>query len=533
MATTGSTDEDGGTMAITTIADLVRVHARTRPDRPALTAGDATWTFSELDARSNQVAQALAALAVESQDRVAFLGKNSPEFFEVLLGAAKLDAVTVAVNWRLAAPEVAYVLNDARAKLLVVGSEFASVIAAIEHELITVRKVIVVGEPGPHESFAAWMAPARPQDPGIEAAPEAVALQLYTSGTTGHPKGALLTNRNLSAMLPGTSQDWGFDGDSVNLVAMPLFHVGGVGWAMVGMFVGAHSLLLREVDPAEILRVIPRHRVTHALFVPAVLQGILATPGVEDTDFSSLRYVVYGASPIAVDVLSRSLDRFGCGFIQGYGLTETTGAVVHLMPDDHDPTGPNAHRLRSAGTPMRGVEMRVVEPRSGKDEPPGEVGEIWVRSPQVMKGYWNRPDDTAAAIDADGWFRTGDAGYRDSDGYLYIHDRVKDLIISGGENIYPTEIENVLMSHAGVADVAVIGVPSERWGETPKAIVVKAAGTDPSAEEIISHCRQHLARYKSPTSVDFVDAIPRNPSGKILKRELRAPYWEHHDRAVS
>ncbi len=475
----------------------------------------------------------MASDGVGAQDRVAFLGKNTPEFFEVMFGAGKLNAVTVPVNWRLAAPEVAYILNDAWAKLLVISHEFLPVIETVKHELTTVNKVIVVEPGGDYEQFATWI--ARPASAALVAPsmPDDVALQLYTSGTTGRPKGAMLTNRNLFAMLPNTSRDWGFESSSVNLVAMPLFHVGGVGWALVGMFVGAQSVLLREVDPDEVLRVIPRHLVSHALFVPAVLQTLLATPGVEETDFSSLHYIVYGASPISVDVLSRSLERFGGRFIQGYGLTETTGAVVHLLPDDHDPTGPRVHRLRSAGTPMSGVEVRIVGANGGEPRRAGEVGEVCVRSAQVMKGYWNRPEETAAVIDSDGWFHTGDAGYVDADGYLYISDRVKDMIISGGENIYPAEIENVLMSLPGVSDAAVIGVPSERWGETPKALIVRAPGEKPTPEDLIAHCRRHLAGYKAPTSVEFVESIPRNASGKILKYELRAPHWRGHERAVN
>jgi long-chain acyl-CoA synthetase len=259
---------------------------------------------------------------------------------------------------------------------------------------------------------------------------------------------------------------------------------------------------------------------------------MLMMPGVADMDFSKLQYVVYGASPISVEVLSKSIETFRCKFIQAYGLTETTGAIVTLMPEDHDPHGPNAHRLRSAGKPMGGVDLRIVDPDTGDDAPQGEVGEIWSRTGQNMKGYWNKPEETAKTITDDGWLKTGDAGYLDADGYLYIHDRVKDMIISGGENIYPAEIENVLMSHPGIADVAAIGVPSEKWGETVKAIVVKAEGQDPTPDEIIAFARERLAHYKCPTSVDFTDALPRNPSGKILKRELRAPYWEGRDRAV-
>ncbi len=260
---------------------------------------------------------------------------------------------------------------------------------------------------------------------------------------------------------------------------------------------------------------------------------MLIVPGVADADFSSLRIVVYGASPISEDVLARSVDVLGCKFWQAYGLTETCGAVVNLSPEDHDLSGPNRHRLRSCGVAGPGVELRIVDPETRADVATGDVGEIWVRSGQVMKGYWNLDDATREAIDDEGWFRSGDAGYLDEDGYLYIHDRVKDMIVSGGENVYPAEVENVLMDHPAIADVAVIGVPHDRWGETPKAIVVVAPGTDPMPEELIAFSRQRLAGFKCPTSVEFVDVLPRNPSGKVLKKDLRAPYWEGRERKVN
>jgi acyl-CoA synthetase (AMP-forming)/AMP-acid ligase II len=260
---------------------------------------------------------------------------------------------------------------------------------------------------------------------------------------------------------------------------------------------------------------------------------MLMVPGAEQADYSSLRVFVYGASPISEDVLARSVRMFGCKFWQAYGLTETTGAVVNLPPHDHDVDGPNKHRLRSCGLPGPGVEIRIVDPDTGSDQPAGEVGEILIRGQQVMKGYWKMPDETAKSIDADGWFRSGDAGYLDEDGYLYIHDRVKDMIVSGGENVYPAEVENVLMAHPGVADVAVIGVPHEKWGETPKAIVVRQPGVEVAEQEIIDYARERLAKFKCPTSVDWAEMLPRNPSGKILKKDLRAPYWEGRTRNVN
>ena len=309
---------------------------------------------------------------------------------------------------------------------------------------------------------------------------------------------------------------------------MPLFHIGGSGWATVAHFIGARLEILREIDFGELVRLFSTGGVTHAFVVPAVLQFMQLVPGVGDADFSSLEVIVYGASPISEEVLAASIKLLGCGFFQVYGLTETTGAITHLPPADHDLAGPTRHRLRSCGLPGPGVELRIVDVATGADVVEPDVpGEILVRGQQVMKGYWNNPEATREAIDEDGWFRTGDVGYLDADGYLYIHDRVKDMIVSGGENIYPAEVENVLMSHPAIADVAVIGVPSEKWGETPKAIVVLAARRRrPTRPSIIAFARERLATYKCPTSVDFTDALPRNPSGKILKKDLRAPYWE-------
>ncbi len=524
---------------IDTLASLARTNARTHADLPAISfrdrgGEDRTMTYAELDARSSRVAQALLGSGVRSGDRVAFLDKNTPEFFEVQLGAAKLGAVMVAVNWRLAPPEIAFTVNDARAPLLVAGEEFRPAVDACRDALETVTTVVTVGE-----QYDAWIAGYPATDPGFEATPDDVGVQFYTSGTTGVPKGVMLSNRSLFGMMDFVRDEWGVDERSVCMVAMPLFHVAGAGWALCGLTLASHNVLLREVDLARILHDLQRYRVTHAVFVPAVLQFLLITPGIETADFSALRHIIYGASPISEDVLVRSIERFGCAFTQAYGLTETNGAVVALRPDDHDVGGPRAHRLRAAGLPLPGVELRVVDDRDER-APTGEVGEVWIRSGQNMVGYWNRPDETAATLRPDGWLRSGDAGYLDEDGYLYIHDRVKDMIVSGGENIYPAEVESVLMAHPGVADAAVIGVPDEKWGETVKAIVVPAPAApcetgsgalDDAA--LLEFCRARLAHYKCPTSVDWAEALPRNPSGKILKRELREPYWAGRERRVN
>jgi long-chain acyl-CoA synthetase len=518
---------------ITSIAEIVRVHGRERPDHVSLILDDIRVTWAELYERSQQVAAGLTDAGVGSQDRVAFLDKNGIEHFEMLFGAGLLNAVCVDVNWRLAPPEVAYIVNDAQAKVLVVGPDFVPVLDAIVDELETVTKVVVIGGHPVHESYADWVDRQPAHDPGVPSSSDDVAFQLYSSGTTGRPKGVMLSNDNFFALLPMAKEIWELTPDAVNLVAMPLFHIGGGGWATAGMYEGCTSVILRELDPAALVGLIADLKVTHAFLVPVALQFMLMVPGIEDADFSSLQVIVYGASPISEEVLAKSVDVFKCKFWQAYGLTETTGAVVNLAPDDHDVSGPNRHRLRSCGTPGPGVELRIVDNDTGADTEQGEVGEIWVRSPQVMKGYWNMPEETERAITPDGWFKTGDAGYLDADGFLYIHDRVKDMIVSGGENVYPAEVENVLMGHPAVADCAVIGVPHEKWGETAKAIVVKQPDADLTQEDVIAYCQERLAKFKCPTSVDWADMLPRNPSGKILKKDLREPYWAGRDRRVS
>ncbi len=514
-------------MGINTVSDIIRVHGVERASEVSLVLGDRRLAWAELYARAGQVANMLAAAGVGNQDRVAFLDKNGIEHFEVFYGAALLNAVCVDVNWRLAAPEVEYIVNDAQAKVLVVGHEFLPVLDAIRANLTTATTILVIGT-----DYEAAVDAQSTTDPGAASAADDVAFQLYSSGTTGRPKGVMLTNANFFGLLPLAKEMWELSSDSVNLVAMPLFHIGGGGWAVAGQYEGARSVIVRDLDPSALIGLIGKEGITHGFLVPAVLQFMLMVPGALDADYSSLQVLVYGASPISEEVLASSVKTFQCKFWQAYGLTETTGAVVNLSPEDHDVDGPNRHRLRSCGLPGPGVELRIVDTDTLADCEVGEVGEIWIRSKQVMKGYWNMPDETEKSI-VDGWFRSGDAGYLDADGYLFIHDRVKDMIVSGGENVYPAEVENVLMGHPAIADVAVIGVPHEKWGETAKAVVVRKPSVEVTEEEIIDYARERLARFKCPTTVDWVDVLPRNPSGKILKKDLRAPYWAGRDRNVN
>lgn len=517
---------------MTTVGEILRWRRRQHPQNAAIWHEGRELTYAELDRRSNQVANALIAAGLQPGQRVCVLDKGHDAFFETMFGIAKAGGVYTPVNWRLAPPEIAFVVDDAQAPILFVGQAFAEAISSVAPQIGRVRQVVYWGEDRPRAgwtNYGEFIGAAAADDPRRDTASSDTAWQLYTSGTTGHPKGAELTHENLCETIAVTAQGFGSirEGD-VGLVCMPLYHIGGSGWALSLLYAGARLIVTREANPAEILDLIPRHRITNAFFVPALMNFLLQHPACKSTDFSSLKTILYGASPIPEELLKACIATFRCDFVQAYGLTETTGAVVLLPARDHVPGSP---RLRACGLPIFGCEVKIVR-EDGTPCAPFEVGEILIKGPSVMKGYWNRPEATAEAI-RDRWFHSGDAGYLDSDGYLYIHDRVKDMIVSGGENVYPAEVESVLFAHPGVADVAVIGVPDERWGEAVKAVVVRAPGSTVTEEELIAYCQGKVAGYKRPRSVDFVDALPRNPTGKILKRELRARYWKGRERQVN
>jgi len=514
-----------------TLGGTVRRLAVERAEHTYLWFEGQRVTYAQLGERSSRVAAGLVGAGVTAGDRVAVLSKNSPAVLEVLFGAAKCGAAALPVNWRLAPPEVAYIVGHSDARVLVVGPEFTDTVAQIETELSGVRTILVTGESDRYPSYEQWLTAQPAEDPGHPGAPDDVIVQMYTSGTTGLPKGVQLTNASLLGRMGGMCEFWRYDQDSVNLAAMPLFHIGGTGTVLLSVLPGATTVLLPEVDPARIATLIPELGVTNTLLVPAVIQFLLDVPGAATADWSSLRAIMYGAAPITDAVLRRAMDLFRCDFIQLYGITECSGSVSQLEPRFHDPVH-SPELLRSCGRPLPWNDVRVVDPDTGKELPSGEVGEILVRSPQNMLGYWRQPEQTRAAFTEDGFFRTGDAGYF-HDGFLYLHDRIKDMIVSGAENIYPAEIENVLAKHPAVADVAVIGVPHPRWGETPKALVVPRPGAELDEAEVIAFCREHLAGYKCPTSVDTVDVLPRNAAGKLLKREMREPYWQGAERRIN
>lgn len=503
--------------------------AATKPDGEAVTYLNRTWTWAQWNDRIRRLAGALSAWGIGRGDVVAFLDKNHPACVELTLAASSLGAANAIVNFRLAADELDYVLNDCGAKALIVGTELKPGIDKIADRLTTIERVVTVTPDGADgDEYEALLSGATPVDRSPDVQPDDVCMVMYSSGTTGRPKGVALTQANILAHTRNAFQSWVLEDDDKSLVAMPLFHVGGSSYVQFGIQNGLPTYLVREVDGAALAAGILAGA-NRTFLVPAVLATVLESGADAVKLFGALKTFCYGASPMPLPLLRAALKAWpNTDFIQVYGLTEVCGVISLLGPEDH--RGADEERLMSAGTVIPEARVRVVDPDTRKDVPIGQQGELWFCTPQLMKGYLNRPDATAEAITPDGWFRTGDIGRIDEDGYIFIEDRLKDMIISGGENIYSIEVERVLAEHPAVTEVAVIGVPDEKWGEAVKAVV--ALDHDVPEKELIAFARERLAGYKCPKSVDIVDALPRNPTGKIVKKDLRKPYWEGRDRAT-
>jgi len=519
--------------AMPTLGDIPRHYARTRPYRIASVFEGRETSWAELDKRSNRIANALIEMGVGKGDRVAFVGKGSDEFFELYFGVAKAGAVNVPIIWRLAPPEIAHIVNDGEAKVLFVGPDQFDRLEIFARTMPGVKIIAMEVGADSYGRFSSWRDAASEEDPKVGIETSDVCLMLYTSGTTGLPKGVMLSNFNMlgNRHLPDDPKlDWArWEADDINLIAMPLGHVGGVGWGTVGYFNGAKNIIQREFIPDQVLDALAAG-ISKLFVVPTALHMLLMNPRVRSIDYSRLRYILYGASPIALELLKQATEVFGCGFCQQYGATETTGTIAYLPPQDHSHNGNK--RMRGAGLPVTGTEIRIVDTKRNVLGP-DEIGEIQVRSTCNMVGYWKREDATKEALCAEGWFSTGDAGYLDSDGYLYIADRFKDMICSGAENVYPNEVENAIFGHPAVQEVAVIGVPDEKWGEAVKAVVVLKAGHEASEEDIIAYARERIGGFKLPKSVDFIAALPRNATGKVLRRTLREPHWAGRERQVN
>lgn len=496
--------------------------------------GTSRLDFATLERRSRELAGGWAGRGLGSGERVAVVASNCCEYVELYLALSRAGAVIVPVNWRLRASELTHVLVDSGAVAVVVSEELRATLEGCRADCPAVREWVALGAASPgwirYEALFGEGDAAALGDAVDEAD---VAVQMYTSGTTGAPKGAMLTHRNVTAMTLAWLIEIGL-GPAPDrfLQVTPLFHVGGMLQLASTVAAGATLRLLPEFLPAPALDVLEREAITHALFVPAMVQWLLGERSLAERRFPHLRLIIYGAAPMPVATLTRAMDAFGCGFLQGYGLTETSGVVTSLRPADHrfDPSGPVPARLASAGRAVLGCEVRVVD-AGGRDVAHGEVGEVVVRGDQVGPGYWRRPEATAESF-VDGWFHTGDLATLDEEGYVTIVDRLKDMILVAGENVYPGEVEEALRSHPSVEDVAVIGVPHELWGEEVLALVVGAEGAEVNERVLIQHARGLLARFKCPTRVERTAELPRNAAGKLLKRELREGYWRGRERRV-
>ncbi|MEM1052906.1 MAG: long-chain-fatty-acid--CoA ligase [Pseudomonadota bacterium] len=501
--------------------------AKVRPYQIALEMGERTITYAEADVITRRLVKLFEDSGVGHGDRIAWLGKNSDRYFLLLYAAARVGVVLAPIGWRLAPPEMAYILEDTGTKVLFVEESFIdtanTVIGALENaprvfEAESAFRSVQALEPAEYQ-------PAYKDD---------AILQLYTSGTTGNPKGVTLSNHNMFSLRQTSVEEavpWQtFAADDCILAAMPCAHIGGTGLCALATAAGIRVQVLAEFTPDGVLRAI-QNGATHMFLVPAAIQFVIQHPLAKETDFSNLRYLMYGAAPMPLELLKQAVATMPqAGFLQVYGMTETCGTVTTLPPEDHSLEG--NERMRSAGKAVPGVEIEI---RSTANEkvPLGEIGEICVLSPSNTEGYWKLPEATTKTIDHDGWLHTGDAGFMDEDGYIYIQDRIKDMIISGGENVYPAEVESAIYGHPAIAEVAVIGVPSQQWGEEVKACCVPKPGMEIDPLEVIAYTRERIAAFKAPKSVDVIHEMPRNASGKILRRQLRAPYWEGQDRQVS
>ncbi|MGE3847491.1 MAG: long-chain-fatty-acid--CoA ligase [Gammaproteobacteria bacterium] len=512
---------------IRTLGDYVDYHAARRGSGTALVFGEHVTTYAELAGETWRVARGLEAAGVPRDARVVFLGKNSDDFFVALFGTAKHGSCFCPLNWRLSTPELARVLADCAPAFAFVEAEYAAQWETLGAQVPT---VIVDRALGADDPFRRWLADQddAPLPPVVM---EAGAIQLYTSGTTGDPKGVVISHDNFNHMRLCEHFEPAYEWrpDDRFLVALPNFHLLAIGISLQAVYNGMAVLIERLFDPGAVLHSIATRRPTLTVFAPAMLQMLLDHADAARTDFSSLRLTMYAGSPISLGLIKRCIAAMPCQFMQFYGATETSGAVTLLRPAEHDLE--HEDKLKACGRPLPLIDLRIVD-EQGRDVPDGQPGELWIRSPALASGYWNKPEVTAQAF-AQGWYKSGDIAIRDAEGLYYIHDRLKDMIVSGGENIYSTEIESVISTHPAVAAVAVIGVPDERWGEAVKACVVLKPGMSADAEELLEYCRPRLAGYKLPKTIDFHPAFPMTGSGKIAKRALRAPYWSGEDRSVA
>ena len=519
-------------------AEFLTIAAAIVPDRTALVCQGRRLAYQEVQERVNRLANALRSLGVGRGDKVAAMGLNSPAYIETYYACAKLGAAFVPLNYRAKREELVYMLNTAEVSLLFLDERYLPLAAEIRPQLTTVRRYVCYdGHPevgvGPSAyPYEDLLAAASPEEVYVDVDDADPTILMYTSGTTAMPKGTILTYLNLSTYVLNTVEPAMPEIHDVTLLSVPIYHIAGATAIMSSTFAGRTLVVLPQFEPEAWLQAVQEERVTHAFLVPTMLKRILDHPDFARYDLGSLKLLAYGAAPMPYEVLLRAIEAFRCDLMNAYGQTESTSTLTFLGPEDHRiPEGLPAEererrlrRLRSVGRAMSDVETAIMDPQ-GRLLPPGAEGEIVARGPRVMAGYFRREEESAQAL-ADGWLHTGDVGYVDEDGYVYITGRTKDLIIRGGENIAPGEVEAVLEEHPSVAEAAVIGVHSQEWGEEVKSIIVLKEGQSATPEELIQHCKGRLASFKAPRYVAFVPELPKNPLGKVLKTELRRLYGE-------
>jgi acyl-CoA synthetase (AMP-forming)/AMP-acid ligase II len=491
-------------------------HASRTPDKPICVFGDEVVTYGEMATRSAALAAGLREHGVGAGDVVGLLSYNGNEFLETIFAANHLGAIAMPINWRLAAPELRFILEHSGARALVCGAELVELAEAATRELDANLARIRVGD----DAVAGWERFADVRTDGapparVPAAADDLHRLMYTSGTTGRPKGVMLTHANLAWKNFAHVTEFGFTADDVGLACGPLYHVGALDLVTTTMIaVGATTIVHTTFDAEQVVDEIERSRVTAIWAAPAMVRAVLDVPGIGSRDLSSVKVIIAGGEKMPIPTIERIRSTFpSAWFADAYGLTETVSGDTFL---DRDHT---VSKLGSVGRPCQYLELEIWD-EAGVPVPAGERGEVVLRGPKVFAGYWRDPDATAAAFRG-GWFHTGDIGVLDDDGFLSIVDRLKDMIVSGGENIASSEVERVLYEHVAVVEVAVVGRPDERWGEVPVAFVAVDDATAVTGDELLDHCRNELAKFKVPKDVVFVDALPRNPSGKVLKRELR------------
>lgn len=501
------------------IHEYFEFYADRNPNLPFASDCNRSLNYGEARDEAKRIASRLSSMGIQKGDRVALLAKNSVNQFLTYLGISISGAVPLGLNYRLAPSEWIFILNDSETKCLFCDAEFIEPV-----QTVSKLPLISFGESqGKATAYNDWLAEKTLDLPRVKISGDDVLFHMYTSGTTGHPKGVLITHNNVitnvfqSVITIGKRPQLG---DRTLLVA-PLYHCAGLVGTFAGLLFGTSLIIHSDFDPLAFIETIVREKIKSMNLIPVMLQFIMTQiPDIEKYDFSHLETISYGASPISIDLLTRAMDTFSCDFNQGYGQTEATVCLTALTPRDHRlALEEKPERLRSCGRAVIGTEIRIVDD-NGNNLPPGKTGEVIARGPQIMKGYWNNPKATKKSI-KNGWLYTGDAGYLDEEGYLFLQDRIHDMIISGGENIYPVEIENVLMSHPQIQEAAVIGVPDKKWGEVPLAVLVSNNPETLDLETISHYCRQKLAGFKNPKHIEFVKVLPRNPSGKVLKKELR------------